>query len=121
MVPYKWLNSICQYIESKPLGDLFWKIKFGYKVWSLCGNDGYPYHLDIYCEISERPRNGFVLGMKVVLEMVNVLKDMNDDDITKCEFFLDNYFTSCKLMEELSDNRILTTGTVKEKAISVRR
>ena len=45
---------------------------------------------------------------------------MNDDDITKCEFFLDNYFTSCKLMEESPDNKILTIGTVKENKISVR-
>ena len=87
MVPCKGLNSIRRYIESKLLGDLFQRIKFGYKVWSLCGNNGYPQHLDFYCGISERPRNGFVLGGKVVVEIVNVLKDMNDDDITKCEFF----------------------------------
>ena len=23
-------------------------IRFGYKIWSLCGEDGYPYHLKIY-------------------------------------------------------------------------
>ena len=36
--------------------------------------------------------------------MVDVLKDMNDDDITNCEFFFDNYFTSYELMEKLSDD-----------------
>ena len=41
-VPYKGLHSIRQYMKSKP-------IKFGYKLWALCANDGYPYHLDIYC------------------------------------------------------------------------
>ena len=47
MVPYKGLHSIRQYIKSKP-------IKFGYKIWALCGEDGYPYHLEIYCGKSER-------------------------------------------------------------------
>ena len=54
------------------------------------------------------------------MKMVNILKDMNDDDITNCEFFFVNYFTSYKLMEKLSNNRILGTGIVKEKGISVR-
>ena len=56
---------------------------------SLCGNDGYPYHLDIYCGKSKDPGNKFGLDGKIVLEMVNVLKGMKDDDITNCEFFLD--------------------------------
>ena len=50
--------------------------------------------------------------------MVDVLKDMNDDDITNCEFFFDNYFTSCELMEKLSDDGILASGTVKKNTIS---
>ena len=57
MVPYKGLYSIHQYMKSKPFRDLFWTIKFGYKIWSLFGNDGYQYHLDVYCEKSGRPRN----------------------------------------------------------------
>ena len=39
--PYKGSYSIDQYFKSKPFGDLFWRIKFGYKISSLCGNDGY--------------------------------------------------------------------------------
>ena len=65
----------------------------------------YPYHLDLYCGKSEDPGNKFGLDGKAVLGMVNVLKDMKDDDINNCEFFLDNYFTSYKLMEKLSDDR----------------
>ena len=112
MVPYQGLHSICQYMKSKP-------IKFGYKIWSLCGNNGYPYHLDIFCGKSEGPGNEFGLGGKVVSGMVDVLKDMNDDDITNCEFFFDYYFTSYELMEKLPDDGILGTGTVKVNRISV--
>ena len=117
MVSYKGLYSII--LKSKPFWDLFWRIKFGYKIWSLCGNDGYPYYLDIYWGKSEGPRNEFVLCEKIVLETVNVLKDM-DDDITKCEFFFDNYFISYKLIKKLPDNRILDTRTVRENRLSVR-
>ena len=105
MVPHKGLRSIHQYRKSKTTN-------FGYKIWRLSGNDGYSCHLDIYCG------NEFDLGGKVVLEMVNVLQDMKDDDITNCEFFFDNYFTSYKLMEKLSDYTILGTATVKENTIS---
>ena len=65
-VPYRGLCSIGQYLKWKPFGDLFWGIKFGYKIWSFCGNEGYPYHVDIYCGKSEEPRNEFGLCEKVV-------------------------------------------------------
>ena len=50
--------------------------------------------------------------------MLDVLKDINDDDMTKCKFFFDNYFTSYKLMEKLPDDGILASGTVKKNTIS---
>ena len=90
MVPDKGSNSINHLRKSKP-------IKFEQKIWNLCGNDGYPYLLDIYCGKSADPEYKFDLYGKVVLEMVNVLKDMKDDDITNCEFFLDYFSTSYKL------------------------
>ena len=38
--------------------------------------------------------------------------------MTKRKFFFDNYFTSYKLMEKLSDDGILASGTVKKNTIS---
>ena len=43
---------------------------------------------------------------------------MKDGDKTNCEFFFDKYFTSYKLIEKLSDDRIAGTETVKENTIS---
>ena len=40
--------------EIKPFGDLFWRIKFGCKIWSLFGNDEHP-HLLIF--IAESPKD----------------------------------------------------------------
>ena len=48
--------------------------------------------------------------------MLNVLNDMKDDDVTNYEFFLDYYFTSYKLKENLSNERY---RTVKENTINV--
>ena len=38
--------------------------------------------------------------------------------MAKCKFFFDNYFTSYKLIEKLSDDGILASGTVKKNTIS---
>ena len=78
MVPYKGLHSIRQYMKSKP-------IKFGYKLWAMCGVDGYTYHLDIYCGKSEEPHGRFGLGGNVVLSMVKIANEMDEKNI---EFFL---------------------------------
>ncbi|OAF63895.1 hypothetical protein A3Q56_08401 [Intoshia linei] len=40
MVPYFRRHSAKMFIKSKP-------IRYGYKIWCLCGNDGYPYNLSI--------------------------------------------------------------------------
>ena len=41
------------------------------------------------------------------------------DDITSWILLFDYYFASYKLMEKLSDNGILGTGTVKENPIII--
>ncbi|XP_066958591.1 piggyBac transposable element-derived protein 3-like [Macrobrachium rosenbergii] len=41
MVPYYGQHSAKMFIQGKP-------IKFGYKIWALCGIDGYPYKLQLY-------------------------------------------------------------------------
>ena len=103
MVPYKGLHSIRQYMKSKP-------IKFGYKLWAMCGVDGYTYHLDIYCGKSEEAHGRFGLGGNVVLSMVDIANGMGEKDI---EFFFDNYFSSNELLVHLSERKVLATGTVK--------
>ncbi|KRY07581.1 PiggyBac transposable element-derived protein 3 [Trichinella patagoniensis] len=41
IVPYFGRHAAKMFLKGKP-------IRFGYKVWMLCGNDGYPYHMTIY-------------------------------------------------------------------------
>ena len=103
MVPYKGLHPIRQYMKSKP-------IKFGYKLWALCGVDGYPYHLDIYCGKTEEAHGEYGLGGNVVLSMVNIVDEFEEKNV---EFFFDNYFSSNQLLVNLSERKILATGTVR--------
>ena len=42
LIPYHSHHSARQFIRNKP-------IRFGYEMWMLCGADGYPYILSIYC------------------------------------------------------------------------
>lgn len=104
MVPYKGLHSIRQYMKDKP-------VKFGYKLWALCGEDGFPYHLVIYCGASGEAHGRFGLGGNVVNMMVEEAKGMDEANV---EFFFDNYFTSYQLIEHLAEQKILATGTVRE-------
>ena len=41
MVPYYGRHSCKMFIRGKP-------IRFGYKIWCLCGENDYSYHLSIY-------------------------------------------------------------------------
>ena len=41
MVPYRGKHSIKQFIRNRP-------VRFGYKIWFMCGPDGYPYNFQIY-------------------------------------------------------------------------
>ena len=75
MVPYRGLHSCKQYMKSKP-------IKFGFKLWSLCGHDGYPYHMEIYTGKSEE-KFVFGLGGDVVQKMINTVIEIDEGNLKK--------------------------------------
>ena len=79
MVPYFGKHSSKMYIKGKP-------IRFGYKIWCLCGNDGFPYHFQIYTgKGEERPTQP--LGSRVVNTMVDVVEE--NSDVTRHKLFFD--------------------------------
>ena len=95
-------NSLKQFIRSKPIG-------FGYKLWALCGASGYCYNFDLYCgkSVQEGPHEDLVLGSKVVLKMVDVVKTPQ----SHCLFF-DNLFTGYDLLVHLMNIGYRATGTM---------
>ncbi|KRX20557.1 PiggyBac transposable element-derived protein 3 [Trichinella nelsoni] len=105
MVPYDGRRSSKIFIRGKP-------IRMGYKVWILCGRDGYPYHLNIHQgkeSASERAPH----SERVVTRMV----DDGHCQLLMCvkhhEMYFDNFFTSYDTLKKLSDLNVRATGTVR--------
>ena len=92
------------FIRGKP-------IRFGFKLWSLCGNNGYLYHLRIY-KGKETTQQALPLGTRVVNTMADVIK--TSSLVAKHELYFGNFFTSHQLMKSLASEGIRTTGTVRE-------
>ena len=108
MVPYYGRHSSKMFIKGKP-------IRFGYKLWCLCGSDGYPYHLILY-QGKEAMRFKEPLGIQVIGKMVNVIEQTSET--TRHELFFDNFFTSHDLMQKLASQSMRATGTVRENRIN---
>lgn len=66
MVPYFGRFGAKMYIKGKP-------IRYGYKIWCICGADGFPYHLQIYTGKAEG-KTPLPLGSRVINDMIDVIK-----------------------------------------------
>ena len=103
MVPYFGKHSCKMFIRGK-------LIRFGYKIWCLCGPDGYPYGLKIYTGKEERSAGP--LGSRVVNGMVDIVR--NHSNVERHQLFFDNFFTSYDLLSNLGKDGVRATGTVRE-------
>ena len=101
MIPYHGHHSAKQFIRNKP-------IRFGYKMWMLCGVDGYPYNFSIYCgkEGDSKTRQ---LGSHVVMSMLQPVESPDHHVV-----FFDNFFTSHGLLTELTAKGFRACGTVRD-------
>ena len=70
IVPYFGRHSAKMFIRGKP-------IRFRYKLWSLCGSDGSPYHLQVY-KGKKATSSNEPLGTRVVNHMVEVVRENSD-------------------------------------------
>ena len=93
MVPYYGRHSAKMFIKGKPI----W---FGYEIWALCGNYGYPYHLKIY-QGNEANSENSPLGTKVIKTMVAII--IANSSVEKYELCFNNFFTSYNLLSDLVD------------------
>ena len=103
MVPYFGHHSCKMFFQSKP-------IRFGYKIWCLCGSDGYPYHFTIYTGKGENSSGP--LGSRVFNVKVGVIAGLCDP--LRHKLFFDNFFTSYNLLEDLASKNVKAIGTVRE-------
>ena len=105
IVRYYGKNGLKQFMRGKP-------IRFGFKQWIMCcGRTGYCYQMDLY-QGKEKKETGSMfkdtLGGKVVLAMTQHLDNTSDHEI-----YLDNFFTSYKLLAHMKDLGIRVTGTTR--------
>ena len=109
MIEYfgKYGNRLKQRIPSKP-------IRSGYKVWSLNMKDGYLHSFDVYQGKGSQTefQDEFGLGPGVVLGLIKNIISKH------YQVYIDNYFTSVKLLTHLAEMEIGCTGTFNKKMLS---
>lgn len=99
MVPYKGRSSLKQYMPKKP-------IRRGLKVWMRADSiTGYISQFQIYVGKETSTERG--LGARVIKDLTRnlVLKNYH--------IFCDKFFTSIKLFQELYQERVYATGTLR--------
>ena len=104
MIPYFGPHSGKQFIKGKP-------IRYGFKVWCGCLPSGYCIWFDPYQSNADFFDKDLGVGGSVVKKYAEVLLQ-----ISKQNFHLvfDNYFTSLKLLRELSSLSVSGTGTIRQ-------
>lgn len=110
MLPYFGRNSSKQRIQNKP-------VRVGYKMWVLAEDSGYVVQFDPYqgAKLSGPQRSSpqtWGLGEKVVLELLETLPKGPSYHV-----FMDNFFTSVRLMTFLGNNNIRASGTLRQGRI----
>jgi len=107
MLPYYGRHSSKQRIVGKP-------IRMGYKTWVLASSDGYIVQFEPYqgAKKSGATRSSAVswgLGESVVLDLLGQLPVE-----TSYHIFMDNYFTSLRLLYHLLEHNIQATGVIRK-------
>lgn len=101
MVRYYGRHSLKQFIRSKP-------IRFGYKLWAMCGDDGYCFNFSLYAG-KESNQTAEPLGTRVVVDMLSIVENSKNH----CVYF-DNFFSSHSLLCKLKEMLFRATGTIRE-------
>lgn len=104
MVPYFGKHSAKQFIKGKP-------IRFGFKVWCLNTRHGYLIQCEPYQGGGTQIDPQFGLGGSVVLDLLSELPPRNH------HLYIDNYFTSLKLLHKLKNDGIACTGTIRANRV----
>ena len=100
IVPFFGRFGAKMYTKGKP-------ICYGYKIWCICGSNGYPYHMQIYTGKDEG-KSSVQLGSRVVNDVIGSVKPYTD--LLCHTFFFDNFFTSHGLLVDLSSKQIKAVG-----------
>ena len=101
MIEYFGSHPYKQFIRGKP-------IRFGFKVWMLCSSNGTCHQFRLYTGAEERRQFG--LGESIVEGFSDIIP-------AGCHVFIDNYFTSIRLLMSMSAKLIGCTGTIQKNRL----
>lgn len=101
MVPYFGHHGCKQFIRGKP-------IRFGYKMWCLNTTLGYLVQFQAYQGKGSVTHQELGLGGSVVVDLIDSLPEG-----PKYKLFFDNFFTSLRLLDHLTDHSFGATGTLR--------
>lgn len=100
MIPFRGRISYRQYLPAKPC-------KFGVKVWELAdSSNGYVYQMQIYTGKKDTGRE-VGLASRVVWDLTRILSNK------KHHVYMDNYFSSPQLFQDLLDDGLYACGTCR--------
>lgn len=105
MIPYTGRHSTKMYMRGKP-------IKFGYKLWILASSQGYPFNLQVYVGKETAAEDKTPLGTRVVLDLIECVENCRRHKV-----YVDNFFNSLPLLEEMRRREFRLTGTVRENRL----
>ena len=110
MIPYYGRNNSKQRMQNKP-------VRVGYKQWVLAESSGYVIQFDPYCGAKSghswhASPTSWGLAEKVVLSLCEALPQDKAQHV-----YMDNYFTSFRLLDYLAGHHIMATGTIRANKI----
>ena len=97
-------HSVKMFVRGKPSC-------FGYKIWCLCGSNGYPYHTQIHQGKQSNAINQS-LGTRIFNNMVSIIS--NNSNVLYHQLYFDNFFSSYHSITELAEKTMRATVTIRE-------
>ena len=110
---FKGRSILKQYLPAKPH-------KWGFRVWKMCDSSGYLFNLDVY-QGKEEARHSYddpTIGEKVVQYLLQRIEQKRPPPI---HLFMDNFFTSLRMLADLKSKNIFVTGTIRKTRVGMPR
>lgn len=107
MIRYYGRHNCKQFIRGKP-------IRFGYKAWCLNSENGYLINFELYQGKTTNSNETYVSDFgSATAPLVTMLDELPNPHLSY-QIFVDNLFTSFKLLLELNNRGYGVTGTLRE-------
>ena len=102
MIPYFDHHSCKMFMKVKP-------VRFGFKAWCLCSSDGFLFNAIPHAGREDYVDPDLGLGATVVLQLLGVVDEPHVQSV-----YFDNFFTSHRLLQKLTEKKFCATGTIRE-------